>query len=398
MGRSVAVGAFLLACAFAASACGDADATGDTTPPPPPPVDPCPQIALAGPGFKSVSADTRIAMALRKNGTVVCWGNQSSGDECLGELNGTTDWYYEPVESLGLSCVIALVMSDEYGTALTARGEGLLWSQNAGGDLNPTEPWPNDAGMPIRKVVGLGKLEMIRTALRGAAAVNEAGDLYRWGFLWNRIEEPELLEVPGIITSFDVGLSHLCAVNDAHEVWCVGENGWGVVGDGTQIDRAQPVQVLGLPDASAVAVSGSHTCAITTDGAVWCWGWDRGGFGRGVVPGSDDFILQPIPSTPFPPAVMLDLDPASGCAVTVHQDLYCWGKNWYERFDPDPDVELLTEPTLVPGAGKILEVALGIMHVCVLRVDGTIWCAGEPTYLGSVRAPGDTSWGPIAAQ
>ncbi len=60
---------------------------------------------------------------------------------------------------------------------------------------------------------------------------------------------------------------------------CWGSNSNGQLGDGTTTDRHAPVQVTGLPaKATQVAAGGRHTCALLTDGTVWCWG--KGGNGE----------------------------------------------------------------------------------------------------------------------
>ena len=59
--------------------------------------------------------------------------------------------------------------------------------------------------------------------------------------------------------------------------------GFGILGDGTNVDRHTPVAVSGLSGAAALAAGMNHTCAVRSDGTVRCWGWNyRGQLGDGT--------------------------------------------------------------------------------------------------------------------
>ncbi|MCZ7681402.1 MAG: hypothetical protein M5U28_22465 [Sandaracinaceae bacterium] len=54
--------------------------------------------------------------------------------------------------------------------------------------------------------------------------------------------------VAGLGTTADLGsyMDSICAVSDTGVVHCWGENNFGELGDGTTMNRASPVAVIGL--------------------------------------------------------------------------------------------------------------------------------------------------------
>ena len=60
-----------------------------------------------------------------------------------------------------------------------------------------------------------------------------------------------------------------------HEV--LGLQPWGSLGDGTNTNRASPVDVIGLTGATSIAAGGDVTCALDAVGGVDCWGWNNFG-------------------------------------------------------------------------------------------------------------------------
>ena len=53
---------------------------------------------------------------------------------------------------------------------------------------------------------------------------------------------------------------------------------FGQLGDGTRVNRSVPVDVFGLArGVVAIAAGSEHTCALTTGGAMRCWGTNVSG-------------------------------------------------------------------------------------------------------------------------
>jgi alpha-tubulin suppressor-like RCC1 family protein len=60
----------------------------------------------------------------------------------------------------------------------------------------------------------------------------------------------------------------------------------GQLGDGTKISRNAPRPVVGLTDVAQVSRGDNHTCAVTTQGALYCWGGnEKGQLGDGTLEG-----------------------------------------------------------------------------------------------------------------
>ena len=81
------------------------------------------------------------------------------------------------------------------------------------------------------------------------------------------------------------GLSHTCAIKTDGSLWCWGDNGKGQLGlgEGTSVNHPVPTQVID-PAGSwyKVAAGAGHTCGVQTAGSLWCWGDNsKGQLGNG---------------------------------------------------------------------------------------------------------------------
>ncbi len=75
--------------------------------------------------------------------------------------------------------------------------------------------------------------------------------------------------------------SHGCAVSQAGEVWCWGRAVGGRLGTGSGTDdvyfanRVRHADGTPLTDVIQVAAGGAHTCALPRSGRVYCWGLNK---------------------------------------------------------------------------------------------------------------------------
>ncbi len=79
----------------------------------------------------AIAAGDTHTVALKTDGTVWAWGNNSNGQ--LGD--GTTTQRTKPVEVSGLSTVIAIAAGDTHTVALKTDGTVWAWGNNSNGQL-----------------------------------------------------------------------------------------------------------------------------------------------------------------------------------------------------------------------------------------------------------------------
>ena len=89
--------------------------------------------------------------------------------------------------------------------------------------------------------------------------------------------------IPGNIAFASVSSgSHTCALSTAQELYCWGSNASGQLGIAV-VDTLQhlvPQKIVLATTVKAVTAGNGYTCALTTAGALYCWG---------LVPGSTEF-------------------------------------------------------------------------------------------------------------
>jgi len=168
------------------------------------------------------------------------------------------------------------------------------------------------------------------------------------------------------------GGSHTCAIKTNGSLWCWGNNLFGQLGDRTYTDRNTPVQIM-PSGATSVSLGGSHTCAIKTNGSLWCWGANGDGE---LGDGTDTAKNTPV-QIMSSGVSSVELGQDYTCAVKTNGSLWCWGYNGYGQLGDGTNTSR-NAPVQVMSSG-VVSVALGYYHTCVIKTNGSLWCWGNNT-------------------
>ena len=181
-----------------------------------------------------------------------------------------------------------------------------------------------------------------------------------------------------------VGRLHSCAVTTAGAVRCWGASDHGQIGNGV-VDStsagvfATPVQVQGLTSGVTDIASafGDHTCVVVS-GGVKCWGAnDEGQLGDG----STDESAVPVDVKGLDSGVVaVAVGLQNSCALLESGSVKCWGKNDFGQLGDDSDVENSPEPVDVAGLNDADFISAGLAHVCVITAGKTMKCWGSNLY------------------
>jgi alpha-tubulin suppressor-like RCC1 family protein len=259
-------------------------------------------------GVGQVSAGGAFSCAVLTpgvKGTVKCWGANSSGQ--LGRGNKTLSSVPVTVLPSGSTAALkgaaSVATGDAFACAVVAPGANgtvRCWGKNSSGQLGDGTTTTRTKAVKVLASAGVPLKGVTSVAAGGATACATltSGSVRCWGSnnhgqlgRGNTANSSFAVQVAGINGSaaksskVEVGSNHACAVLTTGGVRCWGLNSSGQLGDGTLTQRTSPVAVTTsatakLSGVKAVAAGGNHSCAIVGAGAaarVRCWGSDGSG-------------------------------------------------------------------------------------------------------------------------
>jgi alpha-tubulin suppressor-like RCC1 family protein len=343
-----------------------------------------------------IAAGGATTCAVLTDGQVWCWGQNAEGQSGQVEVHsiagteGTieivspesvlTHWP-SPVRGLEGVTHIAVGGDDEHGHACALTGSGELWCwgdnrfHQARQPALEGAPWATPDRLELQSA-SVGKVLDVRvgvgrTCFIGTRAGDDGGEHKLWCWGDNTAQQtnpepgdvvgPDDIELDAAVEDVVLGQEHTCALSADRKVRCWGNKdvfscgGWAAM---------EEVPLDGL-HAYAIAAGAHHTCA-TTDAGVYCWGSNA--FGQvGTAPSGTECVSPTLVAPLEGPLADGEhaLEIAAGgqqtCVSWPSGDVTCWG---------------LDATGNLPGLAAV-DLTLGSRHACVRRTSGEVECWGR---------------------
>jgi len=285
--------------------------------------------------------------AVKYSGAMWSWG-----DNVLGELwlppsvVGTN----RPAQAANAGYVM-IAANNHVDSTLGMKVDGTVWAWGANefGQLGIGSSIPS-TNVPVQ-VVGLSNVQMIALG----------GDI-------NPTANPSLQTAHGMALMADGTV----------KAW--GRNSYGQLGNGTTTDANSPVQVLGLSNVVSVAAGGRFSLALRSDGTVWAWGSNRDHNDNNTMgvlgANTPNFTNRPMRVVTITNVVAIAAGTFAAVAIRSDGLALVWGGNLAgEQGTGDTDNNSYPTPrSLVTNA---TQVAASCLSLYAVRADGTVWGWGR---------------------
>ena len=340
-------------------------------------------------GASHVEAGEEFSCALLQSGSVMCWGNNSSGQLGNGNTAGVLSdvvrtWHQStPVNVVGLADdVTDIAVGGRHVCVVVESGDVMCWGNNSSGQLG--DDTQDDRNIP-GAVAGLSGVTAIAAGYMHTCALVDTGAIKCWGLnvagqlgigsTDDQLTPVNVVGLDGGAIKITAGGASTCALMETGAVKCWGWNGYGQLGDGTTEFRLLPTSVVGLTNGILDVESGyNHTCAIREEGSLICWGYnDDGQLGDGTT----DDRNTPVAVTGLAVGTVgVTVGRFHTCAILVRGTVQCWGNNRRGQLAIGTTQDQHTPMNVVGLPDSVNDMAAGNDHTCALTTVGGIKCWG----------------------
>ncbi len=240
---------------------------------------------LGGTNWKSIAGGNNYTIALKTDGTLWTWGDNSSGQ--LG-VNDTTSRSTPVTTLLGGTNWKSIAGGNTHTIAIKTDGSLWTWGSNYAGQLGVNNTVTRST--PVTTLLGGNNWKSIAGGSGHTVALKTDGTLWTWGDnssgqlgvnntttrstpVTTLLGGTNWKSIAGAIVGADGAGENIIALKTDGSLWTWGSNFFGQLGVNNTTDRSTPVTtLLGGTNWKSISGGGGHFAALKTDGTLWTWG------------------------------------------------------------------------------------------------------------------------------
>ncbi|KAH9259013.1 hypothetical protein BASA81_002633 [Batrachochytrium salamandrivorans] len=323
-------------------------------------------------------------LILQPDGQIYGSGANSNGQLGTGITNAYPEYF--PVQMRGVANSSDLC-AGTYHSCIVDSNQAKCVGGNSGNLLGDGT---TEDKFSLTQVVGLdSQVSQVFCGERASCVVLSSGVARCWGGNQfgglgdgTNIAAPVPVEVTGFehggAASIGIGSRHSCFLSVLGKVSCSGYNWYGQLGDNTIRNTYVPARVGGIALSTtfvSVSCGASHSCAVTTAGTVYCWGWNAAGQ-LGVNSLFDYMVPRQVSKVPSGASSVWAV--ASSTFVLMEDGrVVAFGNNDNFQLGDGTDQQAIVPVSFAPGVTHITEVRGGASLTCVLFPFGAVQCLGN---------------------
>jgi alpha-tubulin suppressor-like RCC1 family protein len=312
-----------------------------------------------------------------KTPTLWTWGPNTQGQ--LGD-NSTTP-KSSPVQTVATGNNWKYVSSrGEFVAAIKTNGTLWIWGQNSNGQLGDNTTTSKSS--PVQTVAGGTDWLQISAGTDHMSGIKTDNTLWCWGKntygqLGDNTNIPKSSPVQTVVTGtvwkqVSSGHDHTGSVKTNNRLWLWGRNDYGQLGDNSRTHKSSPVQTsAGGTDWKQVSTGYYHTAGIKTDGTLWCWGHNTYG-----QLGDNTSAHKSNPAQTIANGEDWKQVSAGGyftAAIKNDGTLWVWGDNTWGQLGDNTSTKKSSPVQTVAGGTNWKQVSAGGYHLMAIKTDGTVW-------------------------
>ena len=169
------------------------------------------------------------------------------------------------------------------------------------------------------------------------------------------------------------GEYHVMAIDEEGNLWTWGRNNYGQLGDGTLIDKTFPIQIIKERKFVQISAGNYYSMAIDKEGNLWTWGWNYyGQLGDGT---KNDRNIPAIVKTEKK-FIQLVSEGYGGLAIDEEGKLWTWGRNDEGQLGDGTNEEKL-KPVQVATTIQFTQISAAGSHCMAIDEKGNLWTWGK---------------------